>query len=259
MPLEATDLVTRKFEDLLAEARLRIPRYNPAWTDFNESDPGITLVQLFAWFTELMLYQFNQTPDRNYIKFLQLIGLELRPAQPAVAHLTFKATPGAAVDPVRQFTAVTAQPPAGGDTLIFETDAGVDMIRALQSDVQVFNGTSFNVVTPANEAGLPEFAPLGIAPEPGSALYLGFTPPDPPATGRIFPQELRLRVFLSEAAQAGSSQNADQVKTPPASPVALAWEYHPAADPKRWQPLNVYLDESLGFTREGYILLEGPK
>src|SRR5689334_13306639 len=120
MPLDAPILDNRKFEDLLAEARLQIPRYNPDWTDFNESDPGITLVQLFAWFTELMLYQFNQVPDLNYIKFLQLIGLDLRPAQPASAHLTFTASAGAAADAVPQGTQITAQPPAGGDPLIFE-------------------------------------------------------------------------------------------------------------------------------------------
>ena len=83
MPLAAPLLDTRTFEDLVAEARRRIPRYAPQWTDFNESDPGITLVELFAWLTELMLYQLNQVPERNYIKFLQLLGLELRPAQPA--------------------------------------------------------------------------------------------------------------------------------------------------------------------------------
>src|ERR1700675_610593 len=125
MPLDAPNLDTRTFEVLLRDAKLRIPRYNPGWTDFNESDPGITLVQLFAWFTDLMFAQFNQIPERNYIKFLQLMGLELRPAQPATAHLTFNATPGAQVDPVPQFTQVVAQPAGGGNPLIFETDAGL--------------------------------------------------------------------------------------------------------------------------------------
>jgi predicted phage baseplate assembly protein len=258
MPLEAPNLDTRTFEDLLAEARLRISRYNPGWTDFNESDPGITLVQLFAWISELMLYRFNQVPSRNYIKFLQLMGLELRAAQPAIAHLTFTATPGAVVDPVRRFTKVTAQPPGGGEPLIFETDTGVDIIRASLTDLQVFDGTAFSVVTSANQVGGGEFAPFGIAAQPGSALYLGFSPPDPPASGRIFPQEIRLRVFLSDAAQAGGSQDANAVNTPPASPVELVWDYRPSSDSKRWQSLNAYLDESLGFTREGYIVMEGP-
>ena len=74
MPLEAPNLDTRTFADLKAEALLRIARYNQDWTDFNESDPGITLVELFAWFTELMLYQFNQIPDDSFAS-IQTQGL----------------------------------------------------------------------------------------------------------------------------------------------------------------------------------------
>jgi predicted phage baseplate assembly protein len=258
MPLQAPNLDNRLFEDLLTEAKLRIPRYNRGWTDFNESDPGITLVQLFAWFTELMLAQFNQIPDVNYIKFLQLMGLELRPAQPATAHLTFYPTPGAVVDPVPQYTQVVAQPANGGDPLIFETAAGVDVIRIPLTDLQVFDGSAPADVTPANVPGAPDFSPFGITGQPGSALYLGFTPPDPPATGRLFPQEIRLLVFLPEQSQPAQPQDADEVKVPLSSPVTLTWEYHPAADPARWEPLNVYNDDSLAFTRQGYIQLEGP-
>src|SRR4051812_42332265 len=88
MPLEAPNLDDRTFEDLLREAQLRIPRYVPEWTDFNDSDPGMTLVQLFAWFTELMLYRLNQVPQRNYVKSLRLLTLERRQAQPATVHVT---------------------------------------------------------------------------------------------------------------------------------------------------------------------------
>ena len=97
MPLQAPKLDTRDFDQLLREALLRIPRYVPEWTDFNESDPGIALVQLFAWLTEMMFYEMNRVPERNYIKFLQLLNMELRPAQPATAHLTFTAQAGAQV------------------------------------------------------------------------------------------------------------------------------------------------------------------
>ena len=89
MPLEAPVLDSRRFEEIFEQARLRIPRYTPEWRDWNESDPGITLLQLFAWLTEMQLYELNRVPDRSYIKFLQLLGLELRPAQPAQADLTF--------------------------------------------------------------------------------------------------------------------------------------------------------------------------
>ena len=63
----------RTFDELIAEARRRIPQYVPEWTDHNVSDPGITLVELFAWLTETMLYQMNQIPEKSFIKFLELV------------------------------------------------------------------------------------------------------------------------------------------------------------------------------------------
>jgi predicted phage baseplate assembly protein len=259
MPLEAPQLDTRTFEDLVAEARRRIPRYAPQWTDFNESDPGITLVQLFAWLTEMMLYQLNQVPERNYIKFLQLLGLELRPAQPAEVHLTFTAQAGApVVDPIPPRTQVGAQSATGGVPLIFETEKGLDVIRAPLTDVQVYDGSAFTVVTPANEKPGTGLYPLGFVPKVNSALYLGFSQSDPPAAGRIFPQEIRMRVFLPAAATAGVPQSSREVNQPPPPPVDLIWEYRPTVIATHWIPLNVYADESAAFTREGYIILEGP-
>src|SRR5664279_2483471 len=89
MPLQPPNLDDRQFADIVAEAKTLIPRYAPEWTNFNEGDPGITMVELFAWMTEILTYRLNQVPDLNYIKFLQLIGIELAPAQPARAEVTF--------------------------------------------------------------------------------------------------------------------------------------------------------------------------
>src|SRR5688572_32858076 len=79
----------RRFDDLVAELRTRIPRYTPEWTDLNDSDPGITLAQLFAWLSDMLLYRMGRVPELNYIKFLELIGVELTTAQPAAADITF--------------------------------------------------------------------------------------------------------------------------------------------------------------------------
>jgi predicted phage baseplate assembly protein len=257
VPLEAPELDTRKFEDLVREAELRIPRYAPEWTDYNESDPGITLVQLFAWLTEMMLYQMNRVPERNYIKFLQMLGMELQPAQPAHAHLTFTAKPdGAATAPRR--TRIQAQTP-DGPPAVFETLEGLDFVRAELADVQVFDGSAFTSMTEANKTPGTTFPPLGWLPQTGSALYLGFKPPDPPSTARLFPQEMRFRVFLPAESQAGKPVSCRDNAQTPAPPVTLVWEYRPAADPTRWRRLNVFKDDSVAFTREGYVNVEGPK
>ena len=100
MSLPVPNLDDRHFQDLVDEAKRRIPRYSPQWTDHNVSDPGITLVELFAWLTEQYLFRLNQVPDKNFITFLDLIGVRLQPAQPAKGDVTF--TLSAAPTPERR-------------------------------------------------------------------------------------------------------------------------------------------------------------
>src|SRR6266496_902020 len=82
MPLQPIQLDDRNFEQLFAEVRARIPVHTPEWTNFNDSDPGITIIQLFAFMTENLLYRSNRIPEANRLKFLSLLGLPLRPATP---------------------------------------------------------------------------------------------------------------------------------------------------------------------------------
>ncbi len=74
MGLPTRNLDDRTFQDIVDEAKKRIAASCPAWTDHNVSDPGITLVELFAWMTEMILYRLNQVPEKNYIKFMELLG-----------------------------------------------------------------------------------------------------------------------------------------------------------------------------------------
>ena len=89
MPLVTPRLDDRRFQDIVDEAKSRIPRYCPEWTDHNVSDPGVALIELFAWMTDLLLYRVNQVPDRMYVKFLELIGVRLEPPRAARAPVTF--------------------------------------------------------------------------------------------------------------------------------------------------------------------------
>ncbi|MEH2144174.1 putative baseplate assembly protein [Nostoc sp.] len=87
--LPSSKLDDRAFDDLVEECILRIPRYCPEWTDHNLSDPGITLIELFAWLTDQMLLRFNQVPRKNYVAFLELLGIRLQPPAVARTELTF--------------------------------------------------------------------------------------------------------------------------------------------------------------------------
>lgn len=84
MPLQLPNLDDRTFEQLLEEAKRRIPVYTPEWTNFDiDSDPGITLVEVFAFLTESLLYRANRIPERDRLKFLQLLGIPLKEAAAA--------------------------------------------------------------------------------------------------------------------------------------------------------------------------------
>lgn len=89
MPIRPPNLDDRRYEDILREARALIPQYMPEWTNLSDADPGMTLVQLFSWMTEMIIFRLNQVPDKTYVHFLNFIGEERKPARPSVAPVTF--------------------------------------------------------------------------------------------------------------------------------------------------------------------------
>ena len=91
MPIPLLNLDDRKFADLFEEMRTLIPRYAPEWTNHNTADPGIMLLELFAWLTEATIYRVNRVPEASKLRFLRLLGAALQPAQPASLKLTVTA------------------------------------------------------------------------------------------------------------------------------------------------------------------------
>ena len=85
MGLPAPNLDDRTFQGLVDEAKRLVQRRCPEWTDHNVSDPGVTLIEAFAQMTDQLIYRLNRVPDRNYVKFLELIGVRLFPPTAARA------------------------------------------------------------------------------------------------------------------------------------------------------------------------------
>src|SRR6478736_3666440 len=88
MPLPQPILDDRSFAQLRDELVRRIPVYAPEWTDHNASDPGITLIELFSFLGENLLFRFNQIPEATKLAFLRLLQIPLRPAGPARGLIT---------------------------------------------------------------------------------------------------------------------------------------------------------------------------
>ena len=89
MALPVPNLDDRRFQDLVDDAKRLVQQKCPEWTDHNVSDPGVTLIETFAWMTDQLIYRLNRVPDRNYVKFLELIGVNLFPPTAARSQVKF--------------------------------------------------------------------------------------------------------------------------------------------------------------------------
>ena len=74
MTLPLPNLDDRTYQDLIEEARRLIPIECPEWTDHNPSDAGITILELMAWLSEMVIYRVNRIPDENIEVFLKLLN-----------------------------------------------------------------------------------------------------------------------------------------------------------------------------------------
>ncbi len=92
MSLSIPNLDDRSFLDLVTEAREQIRRTDPSWTDLSVHDPGMALVEVFAYLTEVMIYRLNQVPEKSYLSFLNLLGVGRHPPAAAWADVTFTRT-----------------------------------------------------------------------------------------------------------------------------------------------------------------------
>jgi len=111
----------RTFHDIVEEAISMIPRYAPEWTNHNPSDPGITLIELAAWMTDLLIYRLNQVPDKNYVAFLNLLGIKLHPPRAAKALTRFTLVEGATKQRVPRGTQISTPQATEEYTVTFET------------------------------------------------------------------------------------------------------------------------------------------
>jgi hypothetical protein len=138
MTLPSINLDDRSFDDLVAEAQRWIVQSCPEWTDLSPGDPGMTLVEVFAHLTEVMLYRLNRVPEKNFIAFLGLIGVKLHPPCAAETSLRFRIRRPAAKPIVipRGTRITTARVGAGNEPLVFAT-AEVATIEPNTTEVSV--------------------------------------------------------------------------------------------------------------------------
>jgi predicted phage baseplate assembly protein len=247
MPLTPPILDDRTFSDIVAEAKTLIPRYVPEWTNFNETDPGIALTELFAWMSEMIIYRLNQVPNLNYIKFLQLIGIELEPAQPALAQLTFSPSRTDLNSVIVPQGTQAAASGSSGQSVIFELDQDLIVIGAVLAAVQTYDGSGFTTQTNKNNTAGQWFYPFTQTPRAGNALLLGFSSPI------AFPGvQITLAVNLY---QSGLTQPILESGANLPPPATIVWEYFNGA---QWASLQMQSDSTMALSQDGAVVFIGP-
>ena len=251
MSLPIPNLDDKTFEELFEEARSLIPRYAPEWTDHNFSDPGITLIDLFAWLAEMQIYSLNRINDRNILKFLKLLGEIPQPAKPASVNLTFwvderKRTPIVLPKGTR-VEAVTIDQ-SSGEKIVFETDTELTVSNI--KIARVFTAEPRGLVdrTIANTSDSAFYFAFGEGAAKNSILYLGYE-----ATQGFPHAEITLFVSTYEAdlPPANKSLNGDPPQVVPSA--ELEWQFWNGTI---WQVLETR-DSTAALTRSGRITFQG--
>lgn len=239
MALPNPKLDDREFQDLVDEAVRMVVRKCPEWTDHNPSDPGITLIEAFAYMTDALLYQVNRIPDRHYVKFLDLLGLRLIPPTPARAAITFwLSAPARAPMLIAAGTQVGTTRTENEDTIAFSLRADLDIQPCELRHVRCQAAGTRQTVsrTQRIETGVP-FDAFGEVPAEGDALLLGLDAPVPDCAVRL--------TFTGATAGVGVNP-----KHPP-----LVWE---AWTGDGWTGCRVTLDETGGLNTSGAVILHVP-
>lgn len=247
MVLPAPNLDDRTFQDIVDEAKRLIPRYTPEWTNHNLSDPGVALIELFAWMSEMVLYRVNQVPDRLYVHFLNLVGIEPFPPSVAKAQVTFwlSAVQDVPVKVPAGLQVTTTSDQRGPDGAIVFSTVGELTIRppvlvnALTSDAKAQRMTAV-------------FDDLRFV---GSSVAC-FTTTD--ATGRLAPGDVLLLGFAESLAgmaiRLSVQAHAQGIGVDPRNP-PLAWEVW---NGEAWITVDVFSDSTGGLNRAGEIVLMIP-
>ncbi|GAA2724076.1 putative baseplate assembly protein [Cellulomonas aerilata] len=238
MVLPAPDLDDRRFQELVDDAKRMVQQRCPQWTDHNVSDPGVTLIETFAFMVDELFYRLNRVPDRLYVTFLDLLGVTLHPPVAATTDVVLWLSapqPDPVVVPVR----------AEVSTLRTEQDEAI--VFATETELVIPPRRLAHVLTQAAGADpqrrddavaarveFPAFAP---APQVDDAVLFGL---DGAAPSCVVAVRLECEVH--------------GVGVDPTHP-PLVWE---ARDGTGWRRCEVEHDGTGGLNRPGDVLLHVP-
>lgn len=244
--LPLPNLDDRTFEDLVREARELLPGVLPAWTDQNEHDPGMMLLELLAWHIEMQQFRLDRLTGSHERKFLKLLGEAPRDRSPSTTSVSFSKAPSRILLPY-------GTPLRVGD-LPFETVRALTVLPDTERRITVMTEEGATEVSDDFESGNAPFYPFGPASKVGSSMVIAFREP--------LPEELPLSLWFQLHEQEPDLRIPARYKrfTPSGK---VEWHYwregdSDSAEGGGWEPIDLERDESYGFHQSGPILFRIP-
>ena len=236
--LELENLSAESFEEIALAAKKQIAYLYPDWTDTGESDPGVTLIELFAWLKVLQQEYMNTVLDQSKLKLLRLLGLSSAPAVPAAAAVTIAGVREGCLLPVgsRLFA----------EDICFETVQPQWLAAGAVAQLTV-RGPEGDIQRTAIPHEVRAMAVFGEQPRLGASLEVGLDSPLPRR------QAVTLAIRVPDSGPARPRIGAGDRFIPLYD---VAWEYYGIeAGCTGWHPAHVLRDESFGFLQSGILAL----
>ena len=247
--LPIPNLDDKTFDELFEEARALIPRYAPDWTNHNFSDPGITLIDLFAWLTEMEIYTLNRINDRNIVKFLKLLGEAPLASKSATVNLEFSIS-GYQAEPVviKKGTQAITVDASSNEQLIFETDSDLTVSNIKIAHLFSNDSVRFTEQTNSNTTNSSYYFAFGNKAVVKSEFYIAFS------AENGFPEnEISLLINTYQADLPAFGEGNEPFNIVPSA--KLEWEFK--SELTDWQLLEVKEDSTAALTINGQIRFQG--
>lgn len=233
MTLPQVNLDDRRFQELVNEARQRITQSCPEWTEHNVSDPGITLIEQFAWMADMLLYRLNRVPDKLHVALLDLLGIRLHGPTSARTELRFRlaAPPETPLEIPAGSTEVGTLRTTAEESVVFQVAEGFTIEPLVPAAYAIKRGDEVKLIAIGDGTARPQGTdrlPFGRPPAPDDALLLGFD-------ADLARLVMRIEIDGSMARGAGVDP-----EDPP-----LVWEV--SQGDNRWAPAEVLVDRTGGF------------
>ena len=246
--LPLPNLDDKTFSQLLEDAKKKIPRYAPEWTDHNVHDPGITMIEMFAWLAEQQHYYLNQIRPENEWKFLKLLGINPKEIKPAQADVTFSFVGKEHKSGIY----VPSGTKLSASGILFETEEPLWVVATELKRIVSWDKQGIRDYTDSNQRKGLEFFAFGKDAEEDSRLYLGFE--------TVLPESkpISITFYLKEdyPVVRGSHGNEIPNVTPSAS---VEWEYYSKQDGGTWHLLKPENDDTMQLSNSGRLTFLAPR